>query len=335
MNIEELLSNLSINHLSYSAVRCFIEDPRNFKKRYIDYIYDDKTPVPMAIGSAYHAGLETFWTNVQNGKDTDINEMIEQAKNSLLTNDVDYGKKRIAKKDTENYEAMGCEVITDNSSGKNIVYAMINDEVILTEVARYFEHYLENTPLYNPLHVEAGITDETIDFETSDKHLIPLKGFMDLLARDKDGKLICVDHKLMGGKPKTDEDGKYIIDPAMKLQACAYETLIPSIMDGEKPAYFVFDVMVKNNSPELHSVKIELTDADRLAWSRLFKGTIYKILVSAMFDDPDIAFTPNPRHMYNKDGWNEYMIDIDYRLKGINRPIDKGAEKEKYEALDL
>ena len=251
----------------------------------------------------------------------------------LLENEdkIAFGKKKIAKKAVELHETIGCEIIEKESGGKKIFYAMLNKEAIALDLGRYLEAYFETDLGYEPLMIEEKMTVITTDFETKLDHPIPIKGRFDLITKDADGKVVLVDHKLMGQKPKTDDDGEYIIEPGWIMQAACYESMLDQKID-----YCSFDVMVKGANPSFHQVKFELTDLDRLAWSRLYKSTIYKLLLSASIEDVDLCFSPNPWHQFQKDGWTEYMIDMEYLLENEeHRAVEVGDEDEEYEALDL
>lgn len=53
--------NFPIQHLSYSACRQFYTSPAKFAKFYINKERMENTPMPMAIGSAWHKGLEELF----------------------------------------------------------------------------------------------------------------------------------------------------------------------------------------------------------------------------------------------------------------------------------
>lgn len=341
MNINDLLQHAPVNHLSFSAIRQYIEDPRKFRKNYIDCEWDTKKALPLTEGSAYHAALEEYWTLMRDVKRMTAKkkeELLEKMKETAMWSlqkmdaETDWPEKRIAAKDVETYQAMGCEIIdkpgvTKTGKANVTYYAKWNVQASYNDLARYLEHYVEVIEREEPLIVEDALVQLTTDPETGEPHLIPLKCRIDLVVNNKDGVVVSRDHKLLGQKPQTDEDDIPIATPTMVMQAACYESILEQTDIG-RPDHFTFDVMVKNKTPEWHRVKVELTDVDRLAWSRLFKGAYMKMMLSGAFIDPSLMYTPNPFSGFDSDGWDAYMLDMAYLAHtGEERKVESGEEE--------
>jgi len=334
MKVEELMSQCPVDHLSFSAVRSYIEDARNFRKKYIDYIYDDLTPQALAEGSAYHASLEEYWLAVQMGKEDDLQRGAFEAGADTLdarSHQTDWARKRVAKKDIGRYAELGCEIEEQEVGNKKVYYTTVNAGIAAQDLKEYLTCYFDNLPEYEPLFVEGSWKTQTKKFGSDEYHLLPVKGKIDMIALDKKKKTVLVDHKLMGSHPSKDSDGNYIVEPAARLQACCYETMVETgILEGvEKIDYFAFDVMVKGKTPVFHRVTFELTDADRLAWSMLLDSVIKQLCINSLLSDSGGMFIPNPFHGYIRDGWNEFMLDVQSNLDAGDK-LPKKIEK-KYE----
>ena len=322
--IDDLIQHIPVTHLSFSAVRQFLSDPRKFKKNYIDGLWNDLTPIAMAEGSAYHAGLEHYWQVKQSGDDTNdvelVGGMVNVARDYLLTNKdrIEWPMRRIAKKDADQYE------VTELRG--NMTYAQITPESVVASLEGVFVAYVNEELEITPLGVEDALVGIVKDFETGEELPVPVKLRLDLYG-EIDGKRVVVDHKYMRSAPSKDEDDNYIVDPAWRLQAACYEAIIESEV-GERPDAFYFDVMPKTGEPELHRVEVVLDDRDRLAWSRLLKGTIYQLAVGSMMEDPDLMFLPNPFSGYDNDGWHDFLVDVEATLD-FDQPKEPEEEKVK------
>ena len=58
---DQLRQTLPIEHISYSAIRCFCNNQQDFFKRYILRIYDEKTSPSMLTGKAAHKALDVYY----------------------------------------------------------------------------------------------------------------------------------------------------------------------------------------------------------------------------------------------------------------------------------
>ena len=348
MTKEEMRQHLAANgvdHLSFSAVADYLKDPRLFKRKWIDREFGDALPANMASGRAYHAGLEDWW-NAPEG--TPSGERLASAfaavrrtleEDAAKPGGIEWGEVRIAKSAADAYAGMGCEITTrPDKAGKAITYAAMNLGAAAEEVNACVAEYAaqeEAAGTPRPAAVEIKHTELTTDAETGEQQLLPTKGRMDKLDWDPaTGTLTDTDYKLQGDDPETDkETGLPKVTPAMVIQAACYEPLANAVavtLIGRMPerVRFVFDLM-NRKAHRRNLVQLELTDTDRVAWARLFRGVAIAVALNCLVDDPAV-FLPNPYAQFNQDGWNAFMQDIRRHL-GLEEAPAAGPKYDPYE----
>lgn len=347
-------SDTGLKHLSFSAVRDYLRNPRMFRKRWIDLDFEREPQLPLIEGSAFHAGVEVYWGQVyaglhldsisKRGMQIDLEEMKAHA---LRRTEMECAKgeplrKRIAKKDVPNYE--GCTIeteVTQTKTGRKseIYYLVMTPEAIAKGIDSALEGYVgqRDHTVYTPLAIELAHTAVTVDPETGKNHPFPLKARVDLIARHE-GELVIVDHKYNGDDPEEDEDGNLIATPAMKLQAACYESIAPAFLkelgiEGEIHTV-IFDIMNKKTG-KMSQVKITVGEKERVMWARIFRGVQQAILLAYAVGDYNSAFLPNPDD-WSKDGWAEFERDVEFSLD-TGESVRKAEKKatEEYEAYDL
>ena len=338
--MEEFIQYIPVQHLSFSAVRTYLSDARSFKKKYIDHIWDDKTPIAMAEGSAYHAALEYYWQKRIDGTlpkdDSQIITDMKAVAINYLEADYDkilWGERRIAKKDIENYPES--DIVEKKSGNRTNYYVEESPGVLVMALEERLVAYLNDVPEFLPEMVEDSLVVITKDFNTGEDIPVPMKARFDLVGRDNDKKLVIIDHKLMRTAPSRDKDDNYVVEPSWRLQAACYDAMWFA-QTGKRPDYFIFDVMPKTGEAQLHRVRIEIEDRDRIAWSRLLNGAIIQMALGAAYTDPDVLYLPNPFSGYDQDGWNDFMQDIDADLLFEHEEMMTNSAKDaEYEAVDL
>ena len=77
-----------IEHLSYSSVCTFLRNRWEFKKRYIDKIYDDKESPATLVGKSFHKCLELYYSGIalEQARESSILYLSSRAQNT------DFGK---------------------------------------------------------------------------------------------------------------------------------------------------------------------------------------------------------------------------------------------------
>lgn len=352
-------ADTGLKHLSFSAVHDFLVCPRTFRKRWIDLDFSREPKLPLIEGSAYHAALDSYWSQIYsivhfdhkgNPPAIDIQEMIEHARKKA---EMEYPpgceplKKRIAKKDIPEYESFGCEIeevqnVSKSGRKSTTVYAHLTVDAIMASVIENLQNYVavrdENS--YTPLAIEQAVVARTHDEETGEPHPFPLKARLDLFSRLPDGRLAIVDHKYMGDDAEMNEEGEPVATPSMKLQAADYVSVAPDLLKAlglpeEEVNTVVFDIMNKKTG-EMSQVIVEVGKKERMLWSRIFKGVSYSILLAYAVGDFDCFFLPNPMGVYGDiSGWNEYEKDIEYTADTgeVTRKVEK--QTEEYEPVEL
>lgn len=159
------------NRLSYSQIDTFEQCPKKWTFQYIDKIdFDDKN-IHLDYGSAVHKGLENAFLELKTDKKLNEEDLLQTV--SKLSSDYEWGDK-----DKELFR-----------------YAM-NDMNRLIAYEGFYERVKDKDIV--------GVEDEfnlkipTMLFgESTD---ITIKGYIDLIYRDDDGKLVVVDHKTSNKK---------------------------------------------------------------------------------------------------------------------------------------
>ncbi|MBU5669609.1 PD-(D/E)XK nuclease family protein [Peptoniphilus sp. MSJ-1] len=154
------------NNLSYSQIDLFHQCPRKWTFKYIDKIDTEQKSIYLDYGSAVHKGLEFAFWELKDTNTLNKNEMMKTIADLSLDyayGDKDGELKTLAIKDMErllNYEGFYQKI-------KNKEIIGIEEEFNLV--------------------IPTMLCGENID--------INIKGFIDLIYRDDDDKLVVVDHK--------------------------------------------------------------------------------------------------------------------------------------------
>lgn len=135
------ITELPIEHISYSAMRKYVNNKAQFKKNYILGIWDYKTSPSMLAGSAFHKFAESYFSGADQTKS--IQKGIDYI-DSVPDNQIDYGKTGSREKVVDRFnksvqffldelpnigEVMGTEVtvITNKAPFENLALKTIID----------------------------------------------------------------------------------------------------------------------------------------------------------------------------------------------------------------
>lgn len=159
------------NRLSYSQIDTFEQCPKKWTFQYIDKIdFDDKN-IHLDYGSAVHKGLENAFLELKTDKKLNEEDLLQTV--SKLSSDYEWGDK-----------------------DKELFHYAMNDMNRLIAYEGFYERVKDKDIV--------GVEDEfnlkipTMLFgESTD---ITIKGYIDLIYRDDDGKLVVVDHKTSNKK---------------------------------------------------------------------------------------------------------------------------------------
>lgn len=348
-----------ISHLSYSAVRDFLTNPRLFRKRWIDGDWSRTPQLALVEGSAFHAGLEIYWGQIFAGLLEDkstfkrgiVIDMAEIGNAVAVVTEKEYPpttkpenriKRRIAKKDVAEYEAQGCEIeekptLTATGKPTSIMYAILTPAMIAKNVLESVEAFIaeRNEEHYIPKAIEQKHVAQTVDVEKGTEHVFPLKIRTDLLA-ESEGELVFIDWKYMSTDPEEGDDGEATVSPSMKMQGACYVSAAPSLLkelgiEGEVKTV-IFDIFNKK-SGKMTRVRYTPTELDMRAWSRLFRGVGSKVTKAYNSEDFDDEFLPNLDD-WSSDGWDEFMRDVELSQSGEER-APAAEQKEEYAAYEL
>lgn len=160
------ISKELFTRLSYSQIDTFHQCPRKWTFRYVDGLVFESANIHLDYGSAVHKGLEIGFNQLKDDKVLEVEELLQST--MLLSRDYAYGDKdktlkELAIEDIE--RLIHFQGFYENIKGKEIIG--VEDEFNLT--------------------IPAMFSGEEVE--------ITIKGFIDLIYKDTDGKLVVVDHK--------------------------------------------------------------------------------------------------------------------------------------------
>lgn len=255
-----------IDYWSPSSFAAFLSNPLAFKKRYILKVYDDMDTPSRLLGKAGHTALDTYF------KGADPNEAITAGTEylqSISPSTVDWGK-----------------------TG--------SPEKLMKDYIQAITFYFEDMPdFHEVIDTELQIVSEVQGVDGQALPL-PMKGFLDLLVRNKLGQLEIIDHKFVRGY--TDGD---VNSFSRYLQAMFYFHLVWAKF-GEKPARMVFNECKvsknKDNSPQLQPYVIEFEgmSGDFATFYNLYNAATSNLNL------PGFKFLPNPNDMF--EGQNSFEV---------------------------
>jgi RecB family exonuclease len=306
------IANIPIPYLSVSAMRAYLSDRQSFFRRYVRLEFDEKASPALVEGKALHSIIEAYWKTKQEGGefnwDEEIKKGVEIINQADITGEIDWGK-------TGSFD----------KSSKTVFQAA--------------NFYKENPPEYGDIvAVEKKYISDFEDLD-DDTMPIPLKGFCDLIVKEK-GNYIIIDHKLVTMVKNQDE-----IVPVYELQAAAYWFLTRKEY-GVNPKKMIFDQIKKtksrNGDPQIVPYVIEYTPAILNRFLEIYRRILKELSGQPLIDEnTGIAqFLPNPFAVFGwEESWEDFCEEVESgkqwtvdELKVIreNRYSDKGVE-----ALDL
>lgn len=154
------------NNLSYSQIETFEQCPKKWSFRYIDKIVIEMQNIHLDYGSAVHQGLENAFKDLRDNHSLSEEDLLQTV--NTLSYDYAYGD---AKSELYKYAIEDMKRLI-NYQG---FYEKIKDKEI---VGIEDEFNLKIPAMFGGEDTEINI-----------------KGYIDLIYRDDDGKLVVVDHK--------------------------------------------------------------------------------------------------------------------------------------------
>lgn len=243
-----------IDRLSFSSLKCYLNDKQQFHKQYILGQWDDMNDA-VYVGKAVHRMIEAHLTGemVPLAHDALAYEAAELLKQKKTLADVD-----AAKKETQTAYDSFLEYITHDGAKMNPV-----------SVEGKYEVFPEMMPFY-------------------------LKGFMDVVAQDPDGRVTVIDRK--NTKRFTPEGGTM----AHRLQAVFYVMLLEAT--DATPSYraeFV-EIHRAKRAYRVHTYNIEPNEVEAM---RDLCALAYDEIVNNKNH-----FLPNPFSMFGGDKAWQYFV---------------------------
>lgn len=300
---EELLSNYLIDSWSYSKVRSFSSNEKEFEMKYI-YRCRTKSSANTIAGQAYHAAIGVFFNNLRDGVSTDIVDL--EAVAFKFIDDIPAFVWKL-QKTTPTIEE--CKIAATKSVSALLRNFMEENQIYLDE-------------LYEVLGVELNITAwlsvNGVDIP------MPCNMAIDLLIRTTDGRVVVVDHK--SKVAFTDEkEIRFSIGKQAITYVLGYEEKFNEKVDE---VWFVENKQSKNKdkSPQLikHIVKADPNTR------RLYEALLYeplKRMIEAV-GNPDYVYVINDNdNLSDKadvyDFWAQTMIaEIDsFNIPEHKKPL--------------
>lgn len=307
------VANFPVRHISMSALRTYLTDRQAFFRRYVRLEFDERETPALLEGKAFHAIVEEYWkARMEKIKEFDWGKAIEAGIQSINESDiagrVDWGK-------TGSFD----------KSAKTVWQAV--------------QFYRDALPAYK--EVVAVEKEFLSDFEDLDgnKMPVPLKGFCDLIVKDKKD-FVIVDHKLVTAVKQQDEPA-----PAFELQAAVYWFLTRKEY-GVNPKRMIFDQIKKTKSqsgdPQIVPYVVEYTPQILIRFLEIYERVIRELAGQPLIDEQTgiLKFLPNPFATFGwEEAWQDFCEELELgkawtlpeiRLLQDNRYSTAGAE-----ALDI
>lgn len=154
------------NNLSYSQIETFEQCPKKWAFRYIDKIVIEMQNIHLDYGSAVHQGLENAFRDLRDNHSLSEEDLLQTV--NTLSYDYAYGD---AKSELYKY--------TIEDMKRLINYQGFYEKIKDKEIVGIEDEF--------NLKIPAMFGGEDTE--------INIKGYIDLIYRDDDGKLVVVDHK--------------------------------------------------------------------------------------------------------------------------------------------
>lgn len=262
-----------IDHLSVSSIRLFLEDWSLFQRKYIDHIYDQEVSSSMTLGKGGHEILAYIFNQKKNKEKLNWKKALE----------------------------IGFETMSQEENLKLKPKETLQDlEKKLKKVIDFYKRD-GSYKLYDPQKIEVSITAPIPTLDNGDNFL-PLKGIIDLLALDKFGNLIIVDHKFL-------EKFSSQFKPDYVIQACAYYFLV-KYQFGLEPSFAIFDEIKKSanrdKSCQVRQVTVSFTKEN------LEMFQVYYELASRVLSGESaywLQYIPNLYHYTNGQQSWQFFVD--------------------------
>jgi hypothetical protein len=287
---------LPIRHLSYSAIRSFLQSENLFFKRYVRLEFDNKEKPSMLIGKAGHETIEKYWqdqhfnTREEGAPDPTVLFYIEYAQ-GVFTRMLQEAREKAAERlEFKKVPSEDAENPSNAYIDKNGEYIHDADERIEAEAIEWsktideqkareqlsiaVKNYIENADNSETISTEIS---ETVEFTDLDGEVmpLPLKGIIDRIERSELGEGLR-DYKIVASFSDQNER-----NAGYEMQAAAFYFVYQGIK-GKAPEYAIFEEVLKKESgyilPEDPTKKLlqadlrELCEKHQLGWEKFEKN---------------------------------------------------------------
>lgn len=288
---------LPIDHWSYSSLSSFLGNPAEFRRKYIMKIKDTPNRPSSIVGSAAHKALEAYY-NQGLSQDEAIAVGLEYMAGIRDAN-IDFGK-------TGTREQM------QNTYGQAIRF--------------YFE---EEPHFHEILGVEVGETFEAKNIFTGEPLPLPLTAYLDVIERNKLGRIEVTDHKFVGSYEPID---KQLMASYKKfIQAMFYFHYVVAKYGEEPECIHYNEIKTSRNrdgSPQLQPYTFYYNDENRNTYFAAF----YKLLDGATYNlGLPIKYLPNPNDMF--DGQYSFELFVN-GIDSIEAPVAVKHKQEMTKFVD-
>ncbi|NMW84732.1 PD-(D/E)XK nuclease family protein [Peptoniphilus sp. AGMB00490] len=154
------------NNLSYSQIETFEQCPQKWSFRYIDKILFEQQNIHLDYGSAVHKGLENAFRDLKDNHSLSEENLLQTV--NTLSFDYAYG----------------------DTKGELYKYAIEDMKRLI-----HYQGFYEKIKDKEIVGIEEEFNLKIPTMFSGENIEINIKGYIDLIYRDDDGKLVVVDHK--------------------------------------------------------------------------------------------------------------------------------------------
>lgn len=304
--LEEVFSNYLFDRWSYSKVNTFARNEKAFEMSYI-YLESYKSSASNIAGKAYHSALEHYFSQLQEGIETDIVDLQTIAFDYI--DDVKPYDWKI-QKTTPTIEA--CK-----TKASKIVGTLLTN--FFSELSVYIDdlsEIVETEKTYNEF-----LTVNRVDIP------LPCRGILDLIIKTKDGKRVIIDHKSKTAF-SNDKEIKFSIGKQAITYVLLYEAVTGKKVDE---VWFIENKSSKNKngSPQLIAFKVVMDKDTRALYQSMLYEPLKRMLEA--ISDPDYVYLINENDNFIDlaelyEFWTKTMIA---EIDDFNVPENKKGMLEK------
>ena len=237
-------------HVSISALSCYMRCPMSYQHRYILRTPPSHRAAALAFGTAIHTALAVFYTRLMEGKEEPPAEKLAAAFSDRWTREM----------------AADPPVLLDGTD---------TPDSVLDKGVELVKMFHEQAPRpHKVLGVEEPFSIEVIDPRTGTPFAERLVGVFDAVVKDEDGALRILEHKTAArrwNQTRLDHD----------LQVTGYTLAAPMV--GLPDATVTLQVLLKTKTPALEINKPVRTDRDRQDLLETISGVLCAVKVGAFY----------------------------------------------------